>query len=89
MDASSKKYVAFEIMALVSIKSLKPSGKLRKKLLIQLVKKNPKLDKKTRKKTGDLIDKKLPKLDKETKEKIDHLCFVYCFVWDKKPPKPS
>ena len=49
LDASSNERVTFEIMALVEKKPLKPSGKLRKKPYIQLVKKPPKLDKKMRK----------------------------------------
>ena len=48
LDASSNKRVVFKIIALVGEKLPKPSGKLRSKLYVQLVKKPFKLDEKTR-----------------------------------------
>ena len=50
LDASSNKYVTFEIIALIGKKSPKPNRKLKKKLYIQFIKKVSKFDKKTRKK---------------------------------------
>ncbi len=52
-----------------------PSGRLRRKLCVQLVKKPPQLDEKTRKENRgeikNLIDEKPPKLDEEMRRKTD------------------
>ncbi len=54
LNASSDKYVAFKIMALIGKKSPKSNEKLRRELYMLISKKLPKLNKKTRKKIKEI-----------------------------------
>ena len=85
LHASFDKCIVFEIIALIRKKHLKSRKKLRKKLYIQLMKKRPKLNKKMRKKIGVSINKKPLKLNRKIRKKTNY----YCFIGNKKPPKPS
>lgn len=77
LNASSDKYIAFEIIALLmGKKPPKPSGKLRMKLYIQLIKKPLKLNEKMRRNIGDLINEKPPSSIRKTRKKTDHLYFA-------------
>ncbi len=73
LNTNSNKHVVLKIIALVKKNPLKPSGKLRRKSYVQLVKNLLNLMRKTRRKTRSLINEKLPKLNKETRRKTDHL----------------
>lgn len=75
---SSGKNITFEVIALsIGKKTPKPSGELKKKTYVQLVKKVPKLIEKIKRKTGDLIDKKSSNSIKKRGEK-PIICTVLC-----------